>query len=137
MLSLADSEAAVPKLVTTEQPWVFLPSLKPWTRYRLEVRGCNLISHGQEACAEAPLSSAAITFRTREGRPAQPNQPQVSFINSSLAAISWNSDFSLGAAEASAWTLSIAGNNTDDVMVMKVGQFNTIDKYKPEKIIFF
>ena len=116
----------MPQLLTTLEPRVFLPSLAPWSRYRLEVAGCNLISHGQQACA--PLSSsAAITFRTQVGRPARPNQPQVNFINSSMATISWNSDFALGAAETSEWAVRLAlgenssSTNTDDFLVTKVG----------------
>jgi len=41
------------------------------------------------------------------GRPGRPNPPQVSFINSSRLTVLWNSDFTLGAAQASNWSLSI------------------------------
>ena len=125
-MRLAGSEAAVGgQMVTTPHPWLSLSSLLPWSRYRLEVSACNLI-HGQPACA--PLSSSAITFRTQEGRPGRPRQPQVTFLNSSLASISWSDDFPLGAREVSAWSVRIARveNNvtaadTDDVLVIKVG----------------
>ena len=103
------SEGSSPLSLSTSSPSVSLTSLAPFTSYQVTVLACNLAQSGAELCADSKdLSSlAVIKLRTAVGRPEMPPSPQVSFINSSMATIKWNSDFALGAAEASYWNVSI------------------------------
>jgi hypothetical protein len=71
--------------------------LKAYTSYRVSVAACNQLPvDGEEehmACSE---HRAARVFRTKEGKPGQPNQPVVIFKNSSIVELKWNEDFQAG-----------------------------------------
>ena len=130
------SEGSSPLSLSTSTPSVSLASLAPFTSYQVRVLACNLAESGAELCADFEDISnlAVIKLRTAVGRPERPPSPQVSFINSSMATIKWNSDFALGAAEASYWNVSIerveeenlTATGLREVMFRKVNiQFST------------
>jgi len=85
--------------------------LKAFTDYRVTVAACNnllLDQHSQHlACGPNVLRS----FRTDVGRPGKPNEPVVTFKNSSIVELKWDKEFQLGAAEPLRW----------DIMIRRVG----------------
>ena len=107
--------------LTTEVTRVVLRGLLPYTKYRLRVAACNSVSHTHHLCADLDNLSVAseTTFMTAVGTPGVPNPPHVSFINSSMATITWNSDFALGAPEPSYWSLAVVRVEQDNVTAMK------------------
>ena len=67
--------------------------LKAFTDYRVTVAACNnllLDQHSQHlACGPNVLRS----FRTDVGRPGKPNEPVVTFKNSSIVELKWDKEF--------------------------------------------
>ena len=104
-------------------------NLKAFTDYRVTVAACNNLVLDQhiEHLACGP-NVAVRSFRTDVGRPGRPNEPVVTFKNSSIVELKWDKEFQvswgilwklrlyyeppqLGAAEALRW----------DIMIRRVG----------------
>jgi len=86
--------------------------LKAFTDYRVTVAACNNLLLDQHIDHLACGSNVAVrSFRTDVGRPGRPNEPVVTFKNSSIVELKWDKEFQLGAAEALRW----------DIMIRRVG----------------
>ena len=67
--------------------------LKAFTDYRVTVAACNnlvLDQHIEEACGP---NVAVRPFRTDVGEPGRPNEPVVTFKNSSIVELKWDKEF--------------------------------------------
>ena len=68
--------------------------LKAFTDYRVTVAACNNLNRDQNiahlACGP---NVAEKSFRTDVGKPGRPNEPTVTFKNSSIVELKWDKDF--------------------------------------------
>ena len=70
---------------------VDLSDLLAFTEYTVEITACNiLINKHIHGCS---LHSSRTTFRTKRGKPGQPNEPEVKFKNATIVEIKWDSKF--------------------------------------------
>merc|ERR1719507_1008128 len=85
--------------------------LKAFTDYRVTVAACNNLILDQHIEPSCGPNVAVRSFRTDVGEPGRPNEPVVTFKNSSIVELKWDKEFQLGAAEALRW----------DIMIERVG----------------
>ena len=68
--------------------------LKAFTDYRVTVAACNNLLLDQHIDHLACGSNVAVrSFRTDVGRPGRPNEPVVTFKNSSIVELKWDKEF--------------------------------------------
>ena len=73
-------------------------SLKAFTDYRVTVAACNNLTHiNHLACGP---NVAVRSFRTDVGTPGKPNEPVITFKNSSIVELKWDKEFQVSPADS-------------------------------------
>ena len=67
--------------------------LKAFTDYRVTIAACNNLDLDQQVKHPVCGPKAARSFRTAVGRPGKPNEPVVTFKNSSIVELKWDKEF--------------------------------------------
>ena len=67
--------------------------LKAFTDYRVTVAACNNLVLDQHIEPSCGTNVAVRSFRTDVGEPGRPNEPVVTFKNSSIVELKWDKEF--------------------------------------------
>ena len=79
--------------------------LKAFTNYRVTVAACNKLSQHKEHPDCGP--NVVRLFRTDVGTPGRPNEPVVTFKNSSIVELKWDKKFQVSTGSGNLWKLGL------------------------------